>query len=375
VQRDDFCAHLAKFLGPHSSFVYRKLPAGQIAIPTSVHARDWRVGDADEGTLAKMWHGVAINLANTLERARTESIRISRLKALTDQASLMLLYDESEKLRLDCIKKFSLPSNEQMNLHAKCFLSSDEEIIRRKYPSIASRKGMGGKRLRVIVLSDHIVFDPEIFGPSISSRSFTFRLDQLYQVYNHYSPEEEAEGNKADFASTFRMKVLVDVEQGGNVSFPLGAHEIAELTLAFRNAEKGLDVRRALEGLCDRAATLRIKQSERPLNHMRIEDLLKRLGFRHKLKQGQEFPDARVNDSLFIVEKGSISLSCDKEVYKLIRKGACFGETNFVKGQLSAQFHAHAGTEAPITEVLIVCGHACLAKTCAAHTWLLRSRP
>jgi hypothetical protein len=234
---------------------------------------------------------------------------------------------------------------------------------------------MGGKRLRVIVLSDHIVFDPEIFGPSISSRSFTFRLDQLYQVYNHYSPEEEAEGNKADFASTFRMKVLVDVEQGGNVSFPLGAHEIAELTLAFRNAEKGLDVRRALEGLCDRAATLRIKQSERPLNHMRFEDLLKRLGFRHKLKQGQEFPDARVNDSLFIVEKGSISLSCDKEVYKLIRNGACFGETNFVKGQLSAQFHAHAGTEAPITEVLIVCGHACLAKTCAAHTWLLRSRP
>ena len=375
AQRDDFCDNLAKSLGPHSSFVYRKLPTGQMAIPTTVHPRDWRVGDADAGTLAKMWQGVAINLANTLERARTESIRISRLKALTDQASLMLLYDESEKLRLDCIRKFSLPSNEQMNLHAKCFLSSDEEIICRKYPSIASRKGVGGKRLRVIVLSDHVVFDPEIFGPSISSRSFTFRLDQLYQVYNRYSPEEEAEAEAFRLPhETFRMKVLVDVEQVGNISFPLRAHEIGELTLAFKNSEKGLDVRRALEGLCDRAATLRIKQSERPLNNVRFENLLNRLGFRHKLKQGQEFRDARVHDSLFIVEKGSISLSCDKEVYKLIRQGACFGETNFVKGQLPAHFNAHAGTEAPITEVLSMCGHACLAMTWAAHTWLSRSR-
>ena len=375
VQRNDFCTHLAQFLGPHSSFVYRKLPIEQMAIPTSAHSREWRVGDADEGTLAKMWQGVAMNLANTLERVRTESIRISRLKALTDQASLMLLCDESEKLRLDCIKKFSLPSNEQMNLHAKCFVSSDEDIIRRKYPSITSRKGVGGKRLRVIVLSDHIVFDPDIFGPSISSRSFTFRLDQLYQVYDPFSPEEEAEGNKADSTSSFRMKVLVDVEQGGNISCPPGAHEIAELTLAFKNAEKGLDVRRALEGLCDRAAALRIKQRERPLNNRRFEDLLKRLGFRHKLKQGQYFRDASVNNSLFIVEKGSISLSCDKEVYRLIRKGACFGETNVVKGQMSAHFQAHAGTEAPITEVLGACGHACIAMTCAAHTWLPRSRP
>jgi hypothetical protein len=366
VQRDDFCAHLTKFLGAHSTLVYRKLPTEQNAIPTSVHSRDWRVGDVNEGTLAKMWQGVAINLSNTLERARTESIRISRLKALTDQASLMLFHGESEQLRLVCIKTFSLPSNEQMNLHAKCFLSSDEEAIRRKHPSIT----VGGKRLRVIVLSGHVVFDPAIYGQSISSGSFIFRLDQLYQVYDPSSPEED---NKADSASTFRMKVLLDGEQGSNNSLNLGAHEIVELTLAFKNAETGLDVRHALEGLCERAAALRIKQSERPLNNPLLEDLIKRLGFRHKLKQGQEFRDARVNDSLFIVEKGTVSLSCDKEVYKLVRQGASFGETNFAKGHPSAQFDAHAGTEAPITEVLSVCDDLCC--TCSASPKLSVTYP
>jgi hypothetical protein len=368
VQRDDFCAHLAKFLGSHSTIVYRHLPTEQNAIAMSVHARDWRVGDADEGTLAEMWQGVAINLSKTLERARTESIRISRLKALTDQTSLMLFHCESEQLRLSCIKTFSLPSNEQMNFHAKCFLSSDEEAIRRKHPSIT----VGGNRLRVIVLSYHVVFDPGIYGPSISPRSFTFRLDQLYQVYDPASPEE---GNKADSASTFRMKVLLDEAPGSNSSSTLDSREIVELTLAFKSAENGLDVRLALEGLCDRAAALRIKQRERALNNPVFADLIKRFGIRHTLKQGQEFRDARVSNSLFIVEKGSISLSCDKEVYKLVRQGASFGETNFAKDHPAAQFEAHAGTEAPITEVLSVCGHACLAMTCAEHTVLPRSRP
>ena len=123
----------------------------------------------------------------------------------------------------------------------------------------------------------------------------------------------------------------------------MSEHGFVELTLAFKNAETGLDVRRALEGLCERAASLRIKQSDRPLNNPLFENLIKRFGLRHKLKQGQEFRVARVNDSLFIVEKGSISLSCDKEVYKLVRQGASFGETNFAKGHSSAQFDAHGG--------------------------------
>ena len=347
-QRDEFCLHLAKRID-HSCFVFRKLPP--TAARHRMHAQDCRVGDADDHALSGLWQGIAIDLALTLERARTEGIRMSRLKALTDRDSLLLLYDEGEQLRLDCIKKFLLPTSEQMVLHSKCFLASEDEVIyriARKIVSsqgrIFSRKGADSKRLRIIVLSDHLVFDLSIFGPSISKASILFRLDQLYQVYDSYVSQDDAEASayKGDSAYSFRMKVLVDSAQG---------HEIAELTLAFNSAERAQEIRLQLEKLCDRASMLRTKQDMRPLSDPRLESMIARIGIRHQLKQGQEFREARRHDSLFIVDKGTISLSRDKQVYKLVRQGTSFNETAFVKGQLSPQFHAHASSEAPTTEV------------------------
>ena len=58
-----------------------------------------------------------------LDRTRTECIRISRLKALSDTDSLMLVYDEREQLRLACIKKFVLPVTEKLVTAFKCFLT------------------------------------------------------------------------------------------------------------------------------------------------------------------------------------------------------------------------------------------------------------
>ena len=39
--------------------------------------------------------------------------------------------------------------------------------------------------------------------------------------------------------------------------------------------------------------------------------------------------------SLFLVRRGAVTLKSDKLVYKLLRKGTSFGETDFIKGSLS----------------------------------------
>ena len=92
-----------------------------------------------------------------LDRTRTECIRISRLKALSDTDSLMLVYDEREQLRLACIKKFVLPVTEKFVTAFKCFLTIE-----------GTHKH---QRMRVIVLSNFLVLDMAIFGPSIHGSS------------------------------------------------------------------------------------------------------------------------------------------------------------------------------------------------------------
>jgi hypothetical protein len=42
---------------------------------------------------------------------------------------------------------------------------------------------------------------------------------------------------------------------------------------------------------------------------------------------------------------------CDKLVYRMLREGSCFGETNFAKGSISSQFSVHANTNAVVVEV------------------------
>jgi hypothetical protein len=54
--------------------------------------------------LPAFYRGLAFLLTMQLDRTRTECIRVSRLKSLTDADALMASYDEGEQLRLACIK-------------------------------------------------------------------------------------------------------------------------------------------------------------------------------------------------------------------------------------------------------------------------------
>jgi hypothetical protein len=70
----------------------------------TIQDEDLEVVDVPKKHLPAFYRGLAFLISMQLDRTRTECIRVSRLKSLTDADALMASYDESEQLRLACIK-------------------------------------------------------------------------------------------------------------------------------------------------------------------------------------------------------------------------------------------------------------------------------
>ena len=265
IDRDEFVLHMRKFLSP-SSFVSRNIKALRVS---TFENSDMQVEGIPEYSLPLFWQGVALQIAQEYDRSRTECVRISRLKALSDTDSLLLLYDEGEPLRLDCIMMFRLPASEKLVLTSKCYLHSDDlKMFRRK-------------RMRIVILTDHVVLDFAVFGPRLSRRAILLRLDQLYEVYD--MPHSE----KAETAEEFCMKVLLDVEAG---------QEINEIFVSFVAASVAHDVRAQLARYCRRAQHSRTLQRQRPLLDDALLELVQVCGRVHMLREGEELLAARHND-------------------------------------------------------------------------------
>ena len=130
-------------------------------------APDYQLAGVPDSVLPDFWRGVAIKLAHQLDRTRTECIRISRLKAMSDTDLRTLHGDEGENIRRHCIKIIQLPVNERLLLSAKCFASSQAVVLK------------GRRRMRLIVMSDHVIFDHAVHGPNVSKNSVLVRLDQV----------------------------------------------------------------------------------------------------------------------------------------------------------------------------------------------------
>ena len=60
---------------------------------------------------------------------------------------------------------------------------------------------------------------------------------------------------------------------------------------------------------------------------------------------------AHAHDSLVIIHTGEVIQMCDKLVYRRLREGSCFGETNFVKGTKSSDFSVHAISSTVVIEI------------------------
>jgi hypothetical protein len=72
----------------------------------TIQNQDMHVTGVPEEHLPAFYRGLSLLLTTQLDRTRTECIRVSRLKSLTDTDALMASYDEKERLRLACIKVF-----------------------------------------------------------------------------------------------------------------------------------------------------------------------------------------------------------------------------------------------------------------------------
>ena len=224
--------------------------------------------------LADFYRGLCLKLTIQLDRTRTECIRLSRLRALTDTDALMEIYDEREQLRLASIKIFGLPGSEKMVLSSKCFLTTEEE-------------GDVHMRRRLIVLTNFLVMDTAIFGPAISRTGSTLlRLDQLYEIYETDSSESDSHA--------FFLKSMNDM--GTTQSWKI----------AFATASSAHQVRISLSDMCSRARHLRQTLRDRPFEDPVIKRLIEKCGTDHLLLKGQELVEVRESSLLMTM----ITMQC-----------------------------------------------------------------
>ena len=111
------------------------------------------------------------------------------LKAYNDRQSVLHLEDELERLKVHAIAAFDLPVNEKILFTSKatyrCVSSGehDEEDLDQSGTRAGCQAGLARiRKIRVIVMSNHLILDPEIFGPTISASAEVILCNQLHSV-------------------------------------------------------------------------------------------------------------------------------------------------------------------------------------------------
>ena len=342
---------------------------------------DIQICGVPNSLLADMYHGLALDMAHKLSRARIEAVRMSGLKAFNDRQSVMHLEDELQKLRSDCIDKFQLPVNEKIINTAKAtvFISRDrfggglEEMggsIRMGLPQsqLTSRKasvtqglseqkhgssffeamtrrgqtaargipkpmkigGMPGRegedvsehgreishslstdsfetgmnrdgvppiadtKVRVILMSNHIILDPEIFGPVVSWKSEILRASQLHAVYMKSKAHE---------------KCLVLEVQGERLHGLELVTNMRMYQFSFQSTAAVQYIFNRLQEMCKKAHEKRKRHRERYFESPHMHFLLEKCSRVHQLRKGQTLLEAATTDSLFVVRTGKLMIS------------------------------------------------------------------
>jgi len=101
TELDEFVRYMSKFI-PASRFIARKVPT--VAIVSNIaKSRDFELAGVSCTSLSDVWQGVALQMAHQFDRTRTECVRVSNLKAISETESLMVMYDEGGQLRQVCV--------------------------------------------------------------------------------------------------------------------------------------------------------------------------------------------------------------------------------------------------------------------------------
>lgn len=105
-------------------------------------------------------------LGRLLSRIQIETIRIGNLESFNDRQSILADQDHVEKLRNSAISQFLLPMNEKLLMSAKCHLK---------------RHNVNNQKMRIIILTNDILFDPEFYGPEVSPKSCLIPIRRLHR--------------------------------------------------------------------------------------------------------------------------------------------------------------------------------------------------
>ena len=268
---------------------------------------------------ADFYHGVAIALALQLERASMEYIRITRLVAMTDTDAVFLQHDIREQLLNDCVTAFQLPVTETLVLSCQC------RVLTCFYGG--SSTSTQDPRMRLIVLSNFIIFDPAVYGNRVERKAMVLRQEQAYS----WAPTLSKQRNTTSF------KAVLDTG------------EQVDYTLTFSSESICAEARRRINEFCSRADETRTRLSRRPFHDPFVLDCIQRVAAEHRLREGEALEEVTTTDSLFLVKGGCVTLRCGKMVYAQVREGGCFGETNFVKGLVSGHsYTAFASSAATV---------------------------
>ena len=107
-----------------------------------------------------LFRGLALHLAMRLSFIKKEGFRLSAQREF-DHCDWL---DDMELLRSDLLRHFKLSVTEKVLFTSKCFVQSE----------MKSRH-----RSRIIILKKHIVIDPAVFGPYVSSAARKIRFTEV----------------------------------------------------------------------------------------------------------------------------------------------------------------------------------------------------
>jgi len=280
------------------------------------------VHEVSDAELEMFYRGLSISLGAQLARVREESIRIGSLKAFNDRQTVLADEDESEKLRKGCIKGFGLPMNEKLITRLKCHC---------RYPGERT-----SRRVRLLVLDNYLIFDPEFFGPIVGQNSDIVEVRQMHSV----APADESQ-------STIVLTLLGERVHGLDI-----AANIIDYELSFKDNTHTRHLYHVLSGLCKKAEEARERDRIRPFDSPAMSVVIENSAKVFRLKKGELLVDATSNPSLFLVRTGEIRLHTKQgTVFRQVREGCCFGEVSFSRNTSAGHYSAIATCESIVLEI------------------------
>lgn len=128
---------------------------------------------------------MALHAARQLLRTRTEVDRILGLRALSARTTVLDASDEKMQLLSDITRKFDIPSNEMLQLCCPCsckLISFGPLSVNTRGREQGGNMQHGWRQARLLLLTNHLLIDYDIFGPTVHGSSIFLHESDVVDV-------------------------------------------------------------------------------------------------------------------------------------------------------------------------------------------------